>query len=332
MIKLGDYFNFKRGNATEISTKINSNSIDSVRLISATGYNNGGEISVIPGKKETIYENKITVGNNGSIGLGKAFFHPYKFIATSDVTVIFPIDGHNINLYEGLYLKTAMEKQKDQFAYGFKLSNERLKNLEVHLPVKTNNVIDWDKMNHTIRKLSDKVQHFGETNNSLDKSLDLSSRNWKSFSISNIFGKPISGNDYPQYLRIGGSTPFIGSSSKNNGITDYIGKTKYSNKKISKNVISVNRNGSVGYSFYHPYEAYFSGDTRYLKLDNINKYIALFMTTVIMQQKDKFNYGFKLGSERLSSLKINLPVNMNGNPDWIFMEKYIKSLPNADFI
>lgn len=97
IVKVGDFFNLKRGNATEISTREMSNSNDSVRLISASGYNNGGELFVVAKENETIYENKLTIGNNGSIGLGKAFFHPYKFIATSDVTVLFPKDQHVIS-------------------------------------------------------------------------------------------------------------------------------------------------------------------------------------------------------------------------------------------
>lgn len=74
MIKLGEFFTFKRGNATGISERQNSHDINSVRLISATGYNNGGDKFVIPKDGEKVYKNALAIGNNGSVGLGKVFF------------------------------------------------------------------------------------------------------------------------------------------------------------------------------------------------------------------------------------------------------------------
>ncbi|MBS0955640.1 restriction endonuclease subunit S [Lactiplantibacillus plantarum] len=332
MIRVGDYFIPKRGNATEISTKTMSSSKNSVRLLSATGYNNGGELFVVPKSNETIYENALTIGNNGSVGLGRAFFHSYKFIATSDVTVLLPKDNHKISVASGLYLKTVLEKQRLQFAYGFKLSNDRLKSMLIQVPLNDDLSIDWYAMDSRIEKIIPDIPVFTKSENKIEKSLQLTGRQWKSFSIESVVGSPVSGKDYPQYLRIMGETPFVGSSAKNNGVTNFIDKNEYSPDKFAKNVISVNRNGSVGFSFFHPYEAYFSGDTRYLDLGKKNKYIALFLTTAIMQQKGQFGYGFKLGTERLKNLKINLPVNDDELPDWKFMENYIKTLPNGDLI
>ncbi|WP_251575665.1 restriction endonuclease subunit S [Limosilactobacillus agrestimuris] len=330
-IRVGDFFKVKRGNVKNLTGRQNIGKTG-VRLISATGFNNGGEISVKPKPGETIYENKLAIGNNGSVGLGKAFFHPYKFIATSDVTIIYPKDKHNINLEEGLYLATSLEQQRSKFAYGFKLSNERLKNLIINLPLDDNGKLDWKKMAQKVKSVRSGIQQFPITKNKMRDSISLNEKKWKQFTIKNIFGSPKSGKDYPQYLRIEGSTPFIGSSSQNNGITGFINLADNSPKSFEKNVISVNRNGSVGYSFYHPYLAYFSGDTRYFKLPIQNKYIALFLTTIIMQQKKQFGYGFKLGTNRIKELRINLPVNEIGEPDWKFIKNYMKSLPNADLI
>lgn len=334
MVRVGNIFTLRRGNATEISERNNSYGDESVRLISATGYNNGGDKFVVPKDDETIYENVLAIGNNGSVGLGKAFYHPYKFIATSDVTIMLPRDKHQLTINQGLYMKTAIEKQKRQFAYGFKLSNKRLANLWINVPTlsDTDN-INWEQMNIKINEIFKNIPVINQSNHdNLNSSFSLNEREWRKFSISSIFGTPMSGKDYPQYLRVHGELPFIGSSSKNNGIVDSIAPNQFTPNKIVQDVISVNRNGSVGCSFYHPYKAYFSGDTRYLKLPKKNKYVALFLTTVISQQKSQFGYGFKLGTKRLSSMLINLPVNKEGLPDWKFMEDYIKSLPYGDIV
>ena len=51
---------------------------------------------------------------------------------------------------------------------------------------------------------------------------------------------------------------FIGATATNNGVTDFVDYTR-KEKKVAAGVIGVNRNGSVGYAFYYPYQAYFSG-------------------------------------------------------------------------
>lgn len=59
-----------------------------------------------------------------------------------------------------------------------------------------------------------------------------------------------------------GSTPFVGASEANNGITMFTGS---SNDSMDSNVLGVNYNGSIGYSFYHPYAALFSDDVKRVK-------------------------------------------------------------------
>lgn len=334
MIKVGDYFNIKRGNAKNISKRQNSITNNAVRLLSSSSTNNGGNIMVEPNKLDTVFSHCITVNNNGSVG--HVFYHPYIFIASADVTVMIPKDGHKVSLQEGLFLKVILEKQTLQkFAYGFKISNSRLRDLRIDLPT-TNGVINWHEMSDQIDTyLSLESASLLKTNNKNANILDLNSRKWKLIRLGDI-ADVFSGSDLPKTDRFSGSIPFIGSSSQKNGLTDFIQKIEGQRNTFAKNVISVNRNGSVGYAFYHPYEAYFSGDTRYVVLKNIvlTKEIGIFISTAISQQKKQFGYGFKLGTARLTDLLINLPIlkENNSTPDFKFMNDYIRSLPNADLL
>lgn len=123
------------------------------------------------------------------------------------------------------------------------------------------------------------------------------------------------------------SIPIISSKNGNNGL---LGFTIKDEKETSfKNVITLNNNGSVGYSYYHGYEFIASSDVTILKLkeDRLNKYTAKFIITCLQKIAiDKFGYGYKASNERLKKTKLLLPVNNNNLPDWIFMEKYIKNL------
>ncbi len=58
----------------------------------------------------------------------------------------------------------------------------------------------------------------------------------------------------------------------------------------------------------------------------MNKYIALFLTTIVNLEQYRYNNGRKCSQTRMKEINIKLPAN-NGNPDWQFMEGYIKSLP-----
>ncbi len=65
---------------------------------------------------------------------------------------------------------------------------------------------------------------------------------------------------------------------------------------------------------------------------NLTPAIALFITTLIRQEKYRFNYGRKWHMDRMKESCIRLPVKTDGTPDWNFMEQYIKSLPYSSQI
>jgi hypothetical protein len=121
-----------------------------------------------------------------------------------------------------------------------------------------------------------------------------------------------------------GKMPFIGASDSNNGITEWTSNT---NVSLDKNVLGVNYNGSVGETFYHPYNALFSDDVKrfILKGEEGNQYIYLFLKGIILKQKTKYEYGYKFNEERMKRQKILLPVNSEEQPDYEYMEKYMRA-------
>lgn len=156
-----------------------------------------------------------------------------------------------------------------------------------------------------------------------NKKLSLFDRKWEWFELGKLFelkkGKRLTKNNMQA-----GDTPFIGSSEQDNGITSHINK-----KAIHKgNTISVTYNGSVAEAFYQPVDFWASDDVNVLYSNfSLNKYIALFLTSIIRKEKYRFSYGRKWHLDRMRESKIKLPVDKNNNPDWKFMEEYIKSLP-----
>lgn len=103
-----------------------------------------------------------------------------------------------------------------------------------------------------------------------------------------------------------GDVSLISAKDNNNGFNKNVIPT--SKETIYKNVYTVNNNGNgVCLSYYHEYPLIASSDVtilkpKYDKFCNIS--VALFITTLIRQQKSKFNYGYKMSESRVKKQKI----------------------------
>jgi hypothetical protein len=54
--------------------------------------------------------------------------------------------------------------------------------------------------------------------------------------------------------------------------------------------------------------------------------VALFICTIIKQEKYRFSYGRKWNLDRMRTSEIHLPIDDAGQPDWEFMTKYVEAL------
>lgn len=150
--------------------------------------------------------------------------------------------------------------------------------------------------------------------------LSLQDREWQPFFIEDI-AEIVSGKDIYERERVDGTKPYITATANNNGIGYFVSNT---NDTLESGCLSVNRNGSVGYCFYHPYSALYGNDTRKLRPKVNNKYVSLFISMCITSQREKYGYGYKMGTGRLKRQRILLPVDNYEDPDWRFMEEYMR--------
>jgi hypothetical protein len=63
----------------------------------------------------------------------------------------------------------------------------------------------------------------------------------------------------------------------------------------------------------------------------MNRYIAMFLVTIMNLEQYRYNYGRKCSQSRMKERSIKLPVK-DGQPHWQFMEEFIKSLPYSKLI
>lgn len=122
-----------------------------------------------------------------------------------------------------------------------------------------------------------------------------------------------------------GNTPYVSSTEFNNGVSSYVDLEATNDGSV----LTVNRGGSVGKTFFQE-RAFLTTpvDVRILQPKfEMNKFVALFLTVIIEKEKYRFNYSRKMGTGRIKNLGIKLPTGPDSQPDWQYMEDYIKSLP-----
>ena len=151
---------------------------------------------------------------------------------------------------------------------------------------------------------------------------ELNTDSWKEFKLTDLFDI-IKGNNATQ-SGPEKTYPYISSSSTNNGISDY----RESDKYHPGGLLTVSANGACMDTFYQSEDFISCGDVNvlYPKSDNLNKYNAMFFIPILELEKFRFGYGRKSSLDRIKQLIIKLPTTPERQPDYQFMEDYIKIL------
>jgi hypothetical protein len=332
-----DVFTYERGQRFTRDEHIEGG----VPYISSTKENNGIDTYVTPpiktkkGVNVVTHINKISLNNSGSVGY--CFYHNYEFIASDHVTVLNIKKEHNQKLTPNiaLFLKPILEKLRNKYSFGREISNSRLEKEKIFLPAKLCNsqyVPDFEFMENYITQIGKKIEW--KNQNIVDPRFEdkkINTEDWKEFSLLEIFKKGKfnnykRGKDQISETDLFG-LPLISSTAKTNG---FVGYKENPNFIFTKGAITLANNGSIGSMFYQDNDFCATQDVTILSNINntyMNKYIAVFLISILKKEKFRYSYGRKWNNKNLYKTKIKLPVTTQGKPDWQFMESYIKSLP-----
>ncbi|MHA1575395.1 MAG: restriction endonuclease subunit S [Alphaproteobacteria bacterium] len=268
--------------------------------------------------------NVITIG----LDTQTVFYQSREFYTGQNIQIL---ESKHLNKSIAAFLIPLIEIQMEKFNWGgYGATLSRLKRSKILLPTTPKGKPDYAFMETYMRekeqaKIKKYIKYISKRISELKKTkkvISLADKEWKEFFIEDVT-EINSGRDIYKIERIKGNTPYVSSTALNNGIGYFVGNE---NKTLEANCLSVNRNGSVGYSFYHDYPALFSNDCRKLKLKYPSKHVGIFISQQITRQRKKYGYGYKMGTGRLKRQKIMLPINESKEPDYDFMENYMKLL------
>lgn len=146
---------------------------------------------------------------------------------------------------------------------------------------------------------------------------------WAEFMLSDLF-EVQKGKRLTKAARMPGSVRFIGASEKNNGITDH--NDVPAAHEGGQLTVAYNGN-SVGWAFYQDRPFFACDDVNVLEPKaSMSKWVLLFVAAVLKHGKSRYTYGYKWTKERMSATRIRLPATANGDPDWDYMEAFMRGL------
>lgn len=155
--------------------------------------------------------------------------------------------------------------------------------------------------------------------------------NWKEFELKKLFDCVLSKGDLKEDLCEEGNVPLVSSGTQDNGIVKYINEDGDGKAQIFKgNCLTLDMFCNC---FYQPNDFYSVSHGRVnilIPKFELNREIGLFLCTIINLQQYKYSYGRAVYSSVAEKMIIKLPVDINGNPDWKYMEDYISNIENRE--
>lgn len=322
--KIGQIFKVSTGNllTKELLKKGN------IPRITATDNNNG----IYDFYKKVNHKNYRELANFISISfLGSVFYHPYAASLDMKIhSIKIPNKELNENLAE--FIVACLKKAFSHFSYGFQLSSKDLLKKIVLLPANSKGEPDYDFMEqYTRQKEQEKITKY---QNYISKRIEqikgfkevetLNQKEWVEFCLKDVFAEIQRGRRLKKDDHKKGKIPYVSSSAMNNAVDGFVGNKE--KVRIFKNSLSIANSGSVGATFYQPFSYVASDHITKLENENFNEFIYLFISTITKRLNKKYSFNREINDARIQKEKIILPTDKKGQPDYGYMENYIKKI------
>ena len=294
-----------------------------INYIGAKKNNNGVMRRVISDPNLVSRGNGILFICDGEGSVGYTNYMDKDFIGSTTISIGY---NENLNPINAMFIVTILDKEKFKYSYGRKY-RAHIEEIQIKLPTTPEGAPDWDYMERYIKSLNHKP--LSTANQGACVSHTLGVETWKEYAVSDIFdiynGSGITKEEIEENP---GTFVAVQSGEEDNGRIgmidyDYCKSKGYTMSEDA--CLTVARSGSAGFVSFHPTGCVVGDSAKILKFKNCsvgNTYTYLFLRTVLMANKYKY-----------MTLNIMLPYKKDKKePDWIFMENYIKSLPYGDRI
>ena len=159
--------------------------------------------------------------------------------------------------------------------------------------------------------------------------MNLNVDSWKEFRLGDLFSEMykaeahVKGELECYDVPLDNTIRFVSRTEMNNGCDCYVLNNGLSGIEKA-NAIAI---GDTTATCFYQGEDFVCGDHMVIcRADWINLHTALFIISILKQEKYKYSYGRAFKMELISNTMLKLPAAADNTPDWGYMESYIKSL------
>ena len=160
---------------------------------------------------------------------------------------------------------------------------------------------------------------------------------WKSFKIGDLFEKlqlGIKNENFNKTLDVSEvrtaefNLPLVNAKHGNNGIMYYGREEDFETADMTIDIV---QNGAIatGDVYAQPQKTGVLWDAYLIKSKEpiTSEYVLMFIASVLEKAiKDKFSYDNKCVWDKASQLMVSLPVTSVGNPDYVYMDSYMRNV------
>ena len=331
---LTDLFVVNYGNKFDLN-KMEMSPSSSIAFVSRSAQNNGIAAYVDPLTTVSPFPaGALTIALGGSIG--STFLQPQPFYTAQNVAVLLP--KFPMSDMVKLFIASIIKKECSLrfVAFGRELNKHIKSDFSIKLPCVRSGNPDWKTMSEFMLKIERGCGKKGtlvgalKTNN-LGTDNHISTGEWGSFSVSELFPRLEVGKAHDGMLEDGNDCLYLGAKKDDNCVMRRCARNPDLVQSGNCIVFICNGEGSVGYANYMDREFIATTDLVMGYSEWLNKYNGLFIVTILDRERPKYSFGRKWKTH-LRDTVIRLPQSPDGKPDWGEMERRIRALPYGDRI
>lgn len=309
LVPLNKIFNVEYGNQIDL----NKLTVDpeGINFVSRTSQWLGVVEKVAKVRGAKLYDRGLMTVTLGGTYLLSSFVQPEEFYTAQNIKVLTP--KTKMTFGEKHFYMLCISKNRFKYSSHGREANKSLDTLLVP---------DFDELPEWVNSKQDEKLSI-DSSPLVNKLVDIDKSKYSWFRYSELFEIERGRGGRKTDISDVGKTLLVTSTDKNNGVIGYIN----SEPEHKSNVLTVNRNGSVGEVFFQAKPFCSTEDVHVFnpKFD-INVYRAMYLIPLIKKEKYRYSYGRKWGLSRMRNSKIKLPAGNDGRPNWELIEEYIKSL------
>lgn len=298
----------------------------------SSGKENNGIIAFVEDKEARLWDkNTLTIDM-----FGKVFYqeNPYFAVSHGRVNILLP----KISMTKGClqFMGCAIEKVALQkYAFNEMCTGTKVLKDNIKLPATPDGAPDWAYMESYMANLETKV---AESLTMLQTAKDaekkkVDTREWGEFKFGDLFDlhgiKQAKSQKLIPTVELSDGipcVPYIVQSQFNNMVGRYVDKQWL----IENNEPPVEGNALVlGVTLnacsYQP-EEFGASQVITARSPCLNKNNGFFIAAIVRKRIEQFDYKEKPSFEKYGALKIMLPIDKTGQPDWAYMEEYMRKV------